>query len=103
MEMCKFILSVALTLVTTGAGLLDLAFFGVGLSLELLLLSRGLLDFGPGLGLTLGLGLVSGTWNRLVVGGTEPLARMFLSNPPGNFRPNIFTIAFIFSTAVVDR
>ena len=43
------------------------------------------------------------TWKWLEVGGTEPLARMLRSKPPGNLIPNILTIPFIFSTAAVDR
>ena len=43
------------------------------------------------------------TRNIWGLAGTWGLDRICLSNPPGNFSPNILTTVFIFSTALVDR
>ena len=104
-ETWRFILSVALTLLG-----FNLDFFSGDftesvspLTVRDLFLSdlTGLFWTGPGAGAGTGLG--SSTLKMFVLTAELPLERSCRSNPPGNFRPNILTIDFIFSTALVER
>ena len=57
-------------------------------------------EWGAGVGGVRGGSVTRNSWE---LAGTWLLDRICLSNPPGNFSPNILTTVLIFSTALVDR